>query len=151
MVTFSCCCLLSLINIGSTTAFNAILSVSTISVYFSYAIPIALFALRRFNKTTPIEFGPWRLGAFGLPLNLFAIGFCVFLIIFLPFPTMLPVTAANMNYASPLFIAVIGFSAAFYLTWGKTHYRDPVNALKGDSSTLSGSPIEQDRKLFGEL
>src|ERR1700730_16139418 len=34
------CCLLALINIGSSTAFNALISLPTIALYISYFIPI---------------------------------------------------------------------------------------------------------------
>jgi choline transport protein len=121
--------LFSLINIGSTTAFNALLSLSVIGTYFSYGLPIILFAIRRFDPKRPIVFGPWRLGKFGFAVNLVAIIFCSFLIIFLPFPTVLPVTALNMNYAVVLFAGVMGFAVVYYFTGGKDRYKGPVEVM----------------------
>lgn len=50
--------LLSLINIGSSTAFNAIISLSTVSLYISYLIPISCLVLKRFSGEK-IAWGPW--------------------------------------------------------------------------------------------
>lgn len=93
--------------------------------YFSYGVVILVFAIRRFHPTNTIQFGPWRLGKFGLLVNLVAIAYCLFLVVFLPFPTVLPVTAQNMNYASPVFLGVIGFSFVYYFIRGKKVYLGP--------------------------
>ena len=84
LLLFACVCILSLINIGSTTAFNALISLTSLGFYFSYCIPILMFTIRRFNRKNPITFGPWTMGRIGLVVNILAICFCVFLIIFLP-------------------------------------------------------------------
>lgn len=85
--------LLSLINIGSAVALNAILSLSTLALYVSYLIPIILLVMKRFRKE-PIALGPWNLGRWGLIINLYAIIFGVFVVIWLPFPSVcIPVTS----------------------------------------------------------
>ncbi|EED24605.1 amino acid permease, putative [Talaromyces stipitatus ATCC 10500] len=120
--------LLSLINIGSTTALNAILALTTCSLYTSYLIPIVLLVIRRFDKTgTPIQWGPWTMGPrIGLMVNIYAIVFGTFIIIFSPFPTILPVTAENMNYSGPVY----GFMAILLLIdWfvrGKERFQGPL-------------------------
>jgi choline transport protein len=65
------------------------------------------------------------MGKFGLFVNLVAIAYCGFLVVFLPFPTLLPVTGQNMNYASPVFLAVMGFSIVYYFLWGRKYYLGP--------------------------
>jgi choline transport protein len=127
--------LLSLINIGSSTAFNALISLTTLGFYFSYAIPILMFALRRFDISNPIVFGPWTMGKLGLPVNILAIAFCVFLIIFLPFPSMLPVTGTNMNYASPVFIAVMLFALVNYLIRARKRFVGPIKEVGSEASS----------------
>lgn len=127
--------LLSLINIGSTTAFNALISLATIGFYFSYGIPILMFAIRRFSSERPIVFGPWSMGRLGLPVNVLAILFCIFLIIFLPFPPILPVNGVNMNYAAPVFIFVMGFAAIDYIVRGRHHYVGPIKEVTSESSS----------------
>jgi choline transport protein len=134
---------LSLVNVGSTTAFNALVSLSTLGLYCSYGIPILIFAIRRFNGDDRIEFGPWNLGRAGFAINVVAIVFCIFLVIFMSFPTELPVTANNMNYASVLFTAVIGFALVYYFVAGKKRYTGPVVVALTDESGMSpDSPVE---------
>lgn len=65
-------CLIGLINIASTTAFNAIRSLATLGLYLSYFIPIVILALRKLQDQ-PISYGPFRLGQAGLYINIFVI------------------------------------------------------------------------------
>lgn len=130
LLTATFTCLLVLINIGSTTAFNAILSLTTLGLYFSYGIPILIFAIRRFNRSDPIQFGPWSLGRYGLPLNIVAICFCIFLIIFLPFPSTIPVTAQNMNYSSTVFGGIMIIAIIYYVIRGRKHFVGPIREVE---------------------
>ena len=143
-------CLLSLINIGSTAAFNAFGSLSTIGFYFSYGIPIALFAVRRFNKTNPIDFGPWSMGRIGLGVNILAVLFCTFLVIFVPFPSYLPVTAQNMNYAAPIFLGAILLALINYVVRGHRQYVGPIKEVvvhSAASSDVDRQSVMADEKL----
>ncbi len=142
LAIFASTTLLSLINIGSSTAFNALISLTTLGFYFSYALPILLFAIRRFDSTNrPIAFGPWSMGRLGLPVNLLAIAFCVFLIVFLPFPAQLPVTRENMNYASPVFVAVMLCALANYVLRVRKTFVGPVEET-GSGSESSSQVVE---------
>ncbi len=128
--------LLSLINIGSTAAFNAFLSLTTVGFYFSYGLLILLFFLRRFNNNNPIVFGPWKMQhVVGIVTNVLALIFSTFLISFLPFPSYLPVTAENMNYAAPIFIGVMGFAIAFYFVHGHNRYVSPIGKTENSSQS----------------
>lgn len=138
--------LLSLINIGSTTAFNALISLTTLGFYFSYAIPILMFAIRRFSSSNPITFGPWSLGKLGLLSNILAIAFCIFLIIFLPFPSELPVTGQNMNYASPVFGAVMLFAIANYYVRARRRFTGPVKEVDNETSTEHVLHVEPEKQ-----
>lgn len=121
-------CLLGLINIASTTAFNAILSLATLSLYISYLIPIVIFAVRKIQQQ-PIRYGPFRLGAFGLYINIFAVVYGVFICIFLPFPPEQPVTKTNMNYSSPVFGFVLLFSLCDWFVRGRKRYIGPIREV----------------------
>ena len=90
-----------------------------------------MFAIRRFNKEDPIVFGPWSMGRIGLFVNILAIAFCTFLVIFVPFPTILPITAQNMNYAAPIFIGVILLALVDYAIRGHRTYVGPVREVGG--------------------
>lgn len=116
--------LLSLINIGSSTAFNAIISLSTVALYVSYIIPISCLVLKRLSGEK-IVWGPWTLGRFGLAINVFALCYGVFICIFLPFPSQQPVTAVNMNYAAPVFGFVIFLAVIYWFVRGREVYGGP--------------------------
>jgi choline transport protein len=49
--------LLGLINIGNTTAFNAILSLATMGLYLSYVMPLAFSLIRKLQGRHP-PYGP---------------------------------------------------------------------------------------------
>ena len=127
---------LGLINIGSSTAFNAVISIPVIGQYSSYVLPIVLMVMRRFSKKH-IPFGPWTLGRLGLPINCFSIVFCSFAIIFMVFPPYRPVSAANMNYASAVYGVVITIGAVFWLTTGRHVYKGPIREVLDNTNVGS--------------
>lgn len=84
------CCLLSVINVGSTTAFNALISLPLIALYISYAIPILFLLLRKLRGRTP-ELGPFELGRWGVTVNLMAVLYIVYVLCLVALPTIMPV------------------------------------------------------------
>lgn len=109
--------LLALTNLASTTAFFAIISLGTVALYISYIPPITFLLIRKLKGLhTPL--GPWNLGIFSVPINIFAICYAIFMIIWLPFPTTLPVTGNTMNYSSPVWIGCMLFALVNYFING---------------------------------
>jgi choline transport protein len=123
--------LLSLINIGSTTAFYGIISLSLIALYISYVVPIIFIVIKKLNREH-IAYGPWKLGRFGLVVNIFAILYGIFIIIFLPFPPTLPVSAANLNWVGPVLGIVILFALGDWFVSGRKRFSVPTE--KHDAS-----------------
>jgi choline transport protein len=118
--------LLTMINIGSTTAFYAIISLSVLALNLSYVIPIIFIVIRKLSHE-PIVYGPWRMAArWDLIVNLFAIIYGIFIIIFLPFPPTLPVTAKNLNWSGPVLGFVIIFAVADWCISGKKRFKVPT-------------------------
>jgi len=111
------------------------LTAHSLGFYFSYAIPTVMFAIRRYNVSDPIRFGPWTMGKIGLTVNILAVAFCVFLIIFLPFPPFLPVTGTNMNYASPVFAAVMIFATLNYILRARKKFTGPIKEVSSETSS----------------
>ena len=54
--------LLQLINIGSTTAFFAILSLNTLALYLSYLIPILFWIIHKL-RGFPVPYGPFKVSS----------------------------------------------------------------------------------------
>lgn len=121
--------LLGLINIGSTTAFNAIISLAVFGLELSYLIPICFFLYRRLTIPEALKYGQWHLGRSGIFINIFSITFLIFTCIFLVFPPYQPVTAINMNYASVVFGGVCTFSGVYWLWQGRHVYQGPIGDL----------------------
>nr|AUW31329.1 putative choline transport protein [Cladonia uncialis subsp. uncialis] len=120
--------LINLINIASSTAFSALVSLTTVSLYASYILPIAIMIQRRLRNDEP-NFGPYTLGRYGLLVNVIAILWGTFAVIFEVFPTEMPVTAANMNYASLVFGSAVIFSLVTWFLYGGKTFQGPVNEL----------------------
>jgi choline transport protein len=132
--------LLSLINIGSSTALNAILSLSTIALYTSYVIPITCLIFMRFRvkqkvydsaaghaeiSEEKLVFGPWNLGRWGLWINIYGAVYATLLIPFMALPTTLPLSAKTMNYGGPVFGLVLLFAGIDYVVRGKMSFVGP--------------------------
>ncbi|KAF2822394.1 hypothetical protein CC86DRAFT_300730 [Ophiobolus disseminans] len=108
----ACLCLLALINIGSSVALNAFLSLPALALCISYFFPIFFLFWRRVSRNypVPIAWGPYKLGKAGPLVNVGAMVYLLFMLIWLPFPGTLPVDRFNMNYAGPI-VAVIVIAA----------------------------------------
>lgn len=132
--------LLSLINIGSSTALSAILSLSTIALYISYIIPITCLIFMRIRVPVTVYdsavgqadvseerlvFGPWNLGQWGLIINIYGACYASSLVPFMALPTTLPLTAMTMNYAGPVFGGVLMFAVADWFWLGGRRFTGP--------------------------
>jgi choline transport protein len=120
---------LALIYIGSTTAFNALISLPLITLYISYVIPILFLLIRKVRGQHP-QYGPFKLGRWGIPVNLFAVLYILYVLSFIPLPTIMPVTALNMNYAGPIVLAIILMAITDWVLSGRFRFNIPV--LKRD-------------------
>ncbi|KAL1612286.1 hypothetical protein SLS60_000510 [Paraconiothyrium brasiliense] len=124
LVGFIVICL-SLIYIASATAYNALISLQTLALHVSYFLPILFMLIRRLRGPTP-PYGPFKLGALGVPLNIFSLCFLTYVGLWMPFPQMLPVTKDNMNYAGPVFGAVIVGALLDWFLNGRKRFQMPV-------------------------
>ena len=120
--------LLALINIGSTTAFNAIVSLSVASVLASYMMPITLLIRRRILNE-PIRFGPWKLGRFGIVANIVGLVYAIIAFFFSFWPPKKEVKAENMNWACLVWGFAMLFCTFWYLVRARNYYHGPVNEL----------------------
>ncbi|KAL4972643.1 putative GABA permease [Aspergillus desertorum] len=126
LATSSVLALLGVVNIGSTTALNAIISLAVLGLQASYLIPIALMLWRRLPPARgTLIYGPWRLGPLGVPFNIVSVLYLSYTTIFMVLPPYQPVTAENMNYSSLIFGTVLIFSAVYWIRKGRGQYTGP--------------------------
>ncbi|KAI0095426.1 putative amino acid permease [Hypoxylon sp. NC0597] len=91
----------------STTAFNALISLALLGQYTTYMLSTIFILGRRLFLAKNIPFGPWELGRWGVPINVFTIAFSCITIGLNVLPPYFPVTATNMNYAGVVFGAAL--------------------------------------------
>lgn len=134
----SVCCvagilsLFGLLNIASTTAFNAILSLTVESLALSYLLPIAMLLYRRTRYPQDLVYGPWRLPRrCGMAANIIAILYNGYICVFLLFPPFKPVTAENMNYAGVVLGGVLILAALRWVTGANKSYNGPSTIMRG--------------------
>lgn len=125
------CALLSLINIGSSTAFNALISLPLITLYISYGIPITFILIRKV-RGLHTRYGPFQLGRWGIPINTFALVYILFILSFVALPTLRPVVPSNMNYAGPLACAIMLIALGDWFIHGKRRFQVPVSRAVSD-------------------
>ena len=122
--------IICLIDLGSTTAFNIVVSLALLALLSTYMISIGCILLKRIRKE---ELPParWSLGKWGLPINAFAFVYSGFVICFCCFPNFVPVTAGTANWAPLVWVGVIGLAVAVYIVHGRKAYTPPVAFVEG--------------------
>ena len=136
--------LLSLITIGSTIAFNIILSMTISGLYLSYFACCTLLLWRRCtsaigrSSTYPstitvnvpgavLVWGPWRIrGALGIVVNAAACVYLLVVIFFSFWPPSMTIELAEMNYSVIMVGAVMLFAVLWYFLHAKKRYKGPV-------------------------
>ena len=146
--------LLSLIILGSTTAFNNIVSICVAGLSASYLLAIGLLLWRRTTgairkplitdetiTNTPgfdLTWGPWRMpGILGPAVNAFAFVYVLIILFFSFWPPVTPVTDINMNYSILVTGVVVIFSVVWYLIGGRMDYKGPVVQTSGSQRFVS--------------
>ncbi|KAF6010026.1 hypothetical protein HII12_003572 [Brettanomyces bruxellensis] len=128
-------CLLTLINLGSTIAMNAIFSACAICTDWSYILVIFCFAVNA--RKMGVAKGPFNLKKLSHPIMFASCVWTVFVSIVFVFPNYMPVTKENMNYTVVILAAVFFFSGGWYLLSARKWYSGPVaNVVDSSDSTV---------------
>jgi choline transport protein len=122
-VIFSC--VLALINIGSTIAYNNITSLGLGALISSYIICIGCVALLRI-RGKPLLPSRFSLGKFGLVVNLISLAFLLLVFVFIFFPAAPHPTTMSMNWAVLIYGGVLILALVYFLVWGRKVYFGPV-------------------------
>jgi hypothetical protein len=102
-----------------------------LALYTSYLIPIVLLTLRQIAGRHPV-YGPWTLGRWSIMVKLFSMCYLVYVIVFLPFPTVRPVTNLSLNYAGPVMLGVVGIALVDWFTTGRQRFQVPIAAIEAE-------------------
>ncbi|OAQ74176.1 amino acid transporter [Pochonia chlamydosporia 170] len=120
----------ALINIGSTVAFNAMLSLSTVALMATYVVSIGCVTLKRI-RGEQLPRCRWSLGRSGLSINIIALLYSCWSFFWSFWPNSYEVTAANFNWACVLFVGLMAISWAIYFAKARHVYEGPVATVEG--------------------
>ncbi|KAJ7602507.1 APC amino acid permease [Mycena polygramma] len=131
-----------LLDLASPAAANAIFSLTAIALDLSYIIPIALRRVFQNHPEVMFKPGPFYMGAglLGWSANIACISWTLFVCVIFSFPTVKPVTALNMNYASVITVGVMFLSLVWYFLHAHKHYRGPTSNIS-EQTAGSGSQL----------
>lgn len=114
--------LLLLLQLASTTAFEAIIAIATLGYQISYFIPI-LFRCTAARNTFPR--GEFHLGRFGSPIAIISSIWLGVTSIIMFFPSTYPVTKDNMNYAVVIVAGVLLIAAIYWFVSARHWFVGP--------------------------
>ncbi|KAK7546379.1 amino acid permease 2 [Phyllosticta citricarpa] len=128
--------LLSLINIGSDTAFNAIISLNLCSLMITYVVSIGCVLWRRLRHPETLPLARWSLGRWGVPVNVMGTLYALHAFFWCFWPDSTPTDVESFNWASVMFVGVGVLSTIDYWTRGRKEYSGPVVLTEGWKSRV---------------
>lgn len=137
---------LGCIYVGSTTAFQALISsfivLSTLS-YFGAIFPHILSGRRNMVP------GPFYMGQrLGMAVNLIALMYIMVTVVFFCFPLVLPVTAQNMNYTSVIIVGLMVLVATWWLLHARREYQGPQYSFEAAERLSAFQSGKEGRRSF---
>lgn len=127
---------MALINIGSSAAFNAFISLIVTSYYCSFVLAASVMLHKRLTTPDPaLPGGPFKLGRAGIPVTVLAIAYSEFGAFFSAWPASPNPDAESMNYDILGFGATVIFNPSFWFFYGRKYYQGPV--LVSENGALS--------------
>jgi amino acid transporter len=107
---------------GYSVAFFAIVSIGTVGLYVAYIIPVFL----RLRAGSTFQVGPWNLGRWSAPIGWIAVVWVVIITILFFAPAFWPwSTAADFNWAGPLFVGVMVLVTLWWLISARKWFTGP--------------------------
>lgn len=127
--------LLGLLYLGSSTAFNSMVTACIMLLYASYVVPIVSLLYQGRDR---IEHGPFWLGRLGFVCNVVVLAWTLFCLVIYSFPAVYPATTGSMfsirvlfctadwldmNYVSAVYGIVVVVIAMDWVVRGKREFR----------------------------
>ncbi|CAG8933562.1 unnamed protein product [Penicillium salamii] len=117
VIAFGC------IFLGSSSAFNAIISASVVALDLSYGIPIAINCLQGRNSLPERK---WKLpNAVGWFADMVALSYILLTTVLFVFPPSRTVTGSSMNYCIAAFAVIIIISVFQWIVDGRKNFTGP--------------------------
>ncbi|KAJ7872058.1 amino acid permease [Mycena leptocephala] len=132
IITFIFVSLVSLIDLGSSVAFNAIASLQLVALFATYEVAIGTLIYRRLYGP-PLPERRWSLGRYGLAVNCFAFVYGLFALAFVVLPGSPGFATDTFNWAPVMFVGVMGLALVYFFAGGRKTYAGPVTIVKNES------------------
>ncbi|KAM7484601.1 hypothetical protein LguiA_000610 [Lonicera macranthoides] len=117
---------MALTSLGSTVAFQAMVSIATIGLYIAYALPIFFRVTLARKSFVP---GPFNLGCFGILVGWIAVLWVATISVLFSLPVAYPITEETFNYTpvalGGLFILVV----SFWILSGRYWFKGPITDI----------------------
>ncbi|GKZ23801.1 hypothetical protein AbraIFM66951_005073 [Aspergillus brasiliensis] len=111
------------IYLGSSSAFNAIISASVVALDLSYAMPIAVNCLRG-RRTLPDR--KWKVpNKIGWVIDMISLSYIALTTVLFLFPPDRPVTGSSMNYCIVAFAIIVIVSVVQWVVDGRKNFTGP--------------------------
>jgi choline transport protein len=123
--------LLNLIILGSSQAFNALMSLQLVALMATYGLSISVMLWRRLFSPEKLPPCQWSLGRWGVPVNAVAIAYCIFAFFFCFWPMTKDIDVTTANWAPVMFVGVMIISIVLYFVRGRKVYDGPVVTVEG--------------------
>jgi amino acid transporter len=137
------CCLLGLINIGSSVALNAVVSMAVSGLYLSYLMVGSLLLYRRCTGAisaydqggdgtvnvpgAQLVWGPFHVpGIWGKAVNGYAVVYMVIVVFFSFWPSQMEVDKTTMNFSVVGTVGTIVLAVVYYVLRARKVYQGPV-------------------------
>ena len=131
LIAFTFVVLISLIDLGSYVAFNAIISLQLISLFATYDVAIGTLIYRRL-RGPPLPKRRWSLGRFGLAVNIFAFFYGLFALAFIVLPGGPAFSTSTFNWGPVMFVGVMAIALAYFFAGGRKTFSGPVMLVKNE-------------------
>lgn len=131
LVTSATSFCLSLISIGSPTAFYAMTSLVTVALLQCYCLSIGCILWRRISCPETLPPATFSLGKFGIPVNITGVCYALWAFFWAFWPTYNPVIPETFNWASVLFTATLIGAGVHFVFVARRNYFGPVAHVQG--------------------
>lgn len=110
-------------SLGSSVAFDAMVSIATMALYIAYGLPIFFRVTLARKHFKP---GPFSLGRYGLLVGWIAVFWVVTITVLFSLPVAFPVTLKNLNYTPIAASALVVFVLSSWFLSARHWFQGPA-------------------------
>ncbi|KAF2664356.1 putative GABA permease [Microthyrium microscopicum] len=123
-------CLMNMIVLGSTAAFNALISLQVVALMATYIISISCVLWRRICLPETLPLCRWSLGRWGIVVNGLSLCYTAFAFFWCFWPQGTPVELDSVNWSPVMFVGVMVVSVVLFAVQGRKVYEGPVVSVE---------------------